>query len=91
MNSQFSGQVMIFFVVSKTDIEADVMECSVNRLGGMMSGTDFSIRNADDQYAIFTDRTSADQYSARMKLIAESIQRLELMTLEELAEFAGTP
>lgn len=83
--------IEIFFVVSKIDVEveADVFELSVNGLRDMMSGTDFE--TANDQYAIFTDRTSADRYLARLRLITKSEQRLQLMTLEELEEFAGTP
>tara|TARA_R110000868_G_scaffold47769_3_gene156218 strand:+ start:1753 stop:2085 length:333 start_codon:yes stop_codon:yes gene_type:complete len=79
--------IEIFFVVSKTDREADVFECSLNKLRCLMS--DHSRRG--DEFALFTDRTSADRYLARFRLIAESTQRLQLMTLEELEEFAGTP
>ena len=76
-----------FFVISKTDAEADVYECSVSQLRYLLSEHEAS----DDAYAFFTDRTSADRHLARLRLIAKSEQRLHLMTLEELEEFAGTP
>jgi len=77
-----------FFVISKMDRgEADVYECSISQLRYLLSPHEES----DDKFVIFTDRTSADQYLVRLRLIAESTQRLQLMTLEELEGFAGTP
>jgi len=76
-----------FFVISKTDVYADVYECSISQLRYLLSDHEES----DDRFVIFTDRTSADQYLVRLRLIAESTQRLQLMTLEELEGFAGTP
>lgn len=95
-----------FFVISKTDAEADVYECSVSQLRSAVNCLRLqSVGKApkscihllsdheasDDAYAFFTDRTSADRHLARLRLIAKSEQRLHLMTLEELEEFAGTP
>lgn len=76
-----------FFVVSNLDMEADVFECCVSKLRYLLSDHE----KPDNEFALFTDRTSADRYLARLRLIAESVQRLQLMTLEELEEFAGTP
>lgn len=82
--------IQIFFVVSRTDAEdAEVGEYTVDRLSDLFAGTRESPRfngKMGEEFAIFTDRTSADQFADRQKLIFAGIRSLELLAVDQLKE-----
>ena len=93
--SLFSGQVApgtqepieVFYVVSKTAQEPTTFERNVNTLASMFAGTGGSESNRfRKEHAIFTDRTSADNFAKRQRLYFAGINSLRQMSTEQLEE-----
>lgn len=75
--------IQFFFVVSRNESDPNVNEFSLQGLADLFRGTEGSISG---EYAIFTDRTSADGFARRQKLIAEGIRYLRSLDLAQLEE-----
>lgn len=77
-----------FFVVSRTEEDPDVVGVSIQGLADLFRGVeDYQRRGMMDvEIAIFTDRTSADNFAKHQKLIAEGISNLRSLRVEQLEE-----
>lgn len=79
--------IHIFFVVSRTESDPNVIEFGPQGLADLFRGTEDRIRGGiDSEYAIFTDKTSADDFAKRQKLIVEGIRYLRSLEVEQLEE-----
>jgi hypothetical protein len=79
--------IEVVFVVSKTETTPDVGEYSPEKLADLFAGTRQSVgRSVQDEYALFTDRTSADNYAKRQSLLAQARMYLRGLTDEQLEE-----
>ena len=78
--------IKTFFVVSMTEYEPVVGEYSVGDLSNLMGGTLKTGKAVEDEYSIFTDRTSADDFAKRQELLHRAAFYLQQLTAEELVE-----
>ena len=79
--------IQIFFVVSRTESDPTASEFGPQGLADLFRGTEDRIQGGiDSEYAIFTDRTSADNFAKRQKLVAEGIRNLRCLGVEQLEE-----
>jgi hypothetical protein len=76
----------IFFVVSKTEHEPQVGEYTPDRLADLFEGTRQRELRISDEYEIFTDRTSADNFAKRQTLLHAAIKRLEAADMDQLED-----
>lgn len=79
--------IEIFFVVSRTELNPSVGEYTPGKLADLFRGTERS-REIAEEYAIFTDRTSADNFAVRQSLLETAIRHLRGLTTEQLEEIA---
>lgn len=80
--------IEIFFPVSKAEQEPNVEEYTAEKLADLFAGTRQRGLSVEDEYAIFTDRTSADQFAKRQRLVYAAIGHIKRMSTEQLAEVA---
>ena len=79
--------IEIFFVVSKTEEDPDVGEYTPDRLADLFRGTEQRSRTPiSDEYAIFTDRTSADEYAKRVKLVNKAKKLVDGIATDDLEQ-----
>ena len=79
--------IEIFFPVSKAEQEPNVEEYTAEKLADLFAGTRQRGLSVEDEYAIFTDRTSADEFAKRQRLVYRAIgyiKRLSVIQLEEI-------
>lgn len=73
-----------FFVVDKTDQKPSVTEFTLTMLISLFRGRVIPDGMIADGYAIFTDRTSADDYAMKQQLLYAGIEHLKRLPVEQL-------
>jgi len=72
----------VFFVVSRTEPQPHVSKFSPDSLAELFAGTPNCC--ISDEYAVFTDRTSADNFAKRSKLCHLAVSYVNDLSLEQL-------
>jgi hypothetical protein len=76
----------VVYPVSKTEQSPTVEGYTPERLADLFAGTRDRGLRVEDEYALFTDKTSADNYAKRQELLHKGAFLLRQMSIEQLEE-----
>lgn len=78
--------IEVFYPVSLTDQSPTVEGYTAEKLADLFAGTRQAGHTVESQYALFTDRTSADNFAKRQGLLYQGIYYLKRLSDAQLAE-----
>lgn len=78
--------IEVFYPVSKTEQSPTVEGYTAEKLADLFAGTRQAGHTVESQYALFTDRTSADNFAKRQELLHKATYHLRQMSTEQLEE-----